>query len=375
MSRLAVVLFNLGGPDGPDAVRPFLFNLFKDPAIIGAPAPVRYPLAAFISTTRAKGARANYALMGGGSPLLPETRAQAEALEAELARALPGQESRVFIAMRYWKPFAAETAREVAAFGPDEIVLLPLYPQFSTTTTESSLKDWTRAYRGPGRSRTVCCYPISSGLAEAHARAIRGVWEAAGRPAGVRLLFSAHGVAPEVRRVAAERRLTAIDATCPLVTKVHLEAIRYASAGFRIILIGHEGHDEVIGTMGQAPTAFTLVETEADVDRLPLASGERLAYLNQTTLSVDDASRIIARLKERFPDIVGPPKDDICYATQNRQEAVRVLAEGADVVLVIGSRNSSNSQRLAELAAEGGRLARLIDGPAEIDPEIGRAHV
>jgi 4-hydroxy-3-methylbut-2-enyl diphosphate reductase len=187
-------------------------------------------------------------------------------------------------------------------------------------------------------------------------------------PEGGVLLFSAHGVAPEVRRVAAERRLTAIDATCPLVTKVHLEAIRYASAGFRIILIGHEGHDEVIGTMGQAPTAFTLVETEADVDRLPLASGERLAYLTQTTLSVDDASRIIARLKERFPDIVGPPKDDICYATQNRQEAVRVLAEGADVVLVIGSRNSSNSQRLAELAAEGGRLARLIDGPAEIDP-------
>jgi 4-hydroxy-3-methylbut-2-enyl diphosphate reductase len=186
-------------------------------------------------------------------------------------------------------------------------------------------------------------------------------------PEGGVLLFSAHGVAPEVRRVAAERKLTAIDATCPLVTKVHLEALRYAAAGYHIILIGHEGHDEVIGTMGHAPASITLVETEADVDRLPLAMADRLAYLTQTTLSVDDASRIIARLKARFPGITGPPKDDICYATQNRQEAVRLLAEGADVVLVIGSRNSSNSQRLAELAGEGNRLARLIDGPDEID--------
>jgi len=187
-------------------------------------------------------------------------------------------------------------------------------------------------------------------------------------PEGAVLLFSAHGVAPEVRRIAASRRLTAIDATCPLVTKVHLEAMRYASAGFHIVLIGHEGHDEVIGTMGHAPASITLVETEADVDRLPFAVGDRLAYLTQTTLSVDDASRIIGRLKDRFPTIVGPPKDDICYATQNRQEAVRILAAGADVVLVIGSRNSSNSQRLAELAAEGGRQAHLVDGAGEIDP-------
>jgi ferrochelatase len=198
MSRLAVVLFNLGGPDGPDAVRPFLFNLFRDKAIIGAPAPVRYPLAAFISSTRAKGARANYALMGGGSPLLPETRKQAEALQAALGGARPGDEVRVFVAMRYWKPFADETARDVAAFAPDDVVLLPLYPQFSTTTTESSLKDWNKTYRGPGQSRTVCCYPVSDGLAEAHANAIRGVWEAAGRPAGVRLLFSAHGLPERV---------------------------------------------------------------------------------------------------------------------------------------------------------------------------------
>ncbi len=187
-------------------------------------------------------------------------------------------------------------------------------------------------------------------------------------PEGAVLLFSAHGVAPEVRRVAAERRLRAIDATCPLVTKVHLEAIKYAKAGYRIMLIGHEGHDEVIGTIGQAPDAFTLVETADDVAALPFSPHDKLAYLTQTTLSVDDASRIITRLKERFPQIVGPPKDDICYATQNRQEAVRVLSDGADIVLVLGSQNSSNSQRHAELSRDGGIAAHLIDGANEIDP-------
>jgi 4-hydroxy-3-methylbut-2-enyl diphosphate reductase len=187
-------------------------------------------------------------------------------------------------------------------------------------------------------------------------------------PEGAVLLFSAHGVAPEVRRVAAARRLNAIDATCPLVTKVHLEAIKYAKQGYRIMLIGHEGHDEVIGTIGQAPDAFTLVETADEVAGLPFGPTDKLAYLTQTTLSVDDASRIINRLKARFPQIVGPPKDDICYATQNRQEAVRILSEGADVVLVLGSQNSSNSQRLAELARENGIAAYLIDGAEEIDP-------
>ena len=187
-------------------------------------------------------------------------------------------------------------------------------------------------------------------------------------PVGAVLLFSAHGVAPEVRRVSAERRLRAIDATCPLVTKVHLEAIKYAKAGYRIVLIGHEGHDEVIGTMGQAPDAFTLVDSTTEVDALAFGPTDKLAYLTQTTLSVDDASRIIQRLKERFPQIVGPPKDDICYATQNRQEAVRILSEDADIVIVLGSQNSSNSQRLAELARDNGIRAYLIDGANEIDP-------
>ena len=194
--KLAVVLFNLGGPDSLAAVRPFLFNLFRDPAIIQLPAPARYALAALISTTRNKPAQANYAIMGGRSPLLPETEAQARALEAELKA--QGHDTRVFISMRYWKPRAAETAKAVAAFAPDEIVLLPLYPQFSTTTTGSSVKDWLAAYKGPGRTRTVCCYPNAEGVAAAHAAEIRKVWEAAGKPAKVRLLFSAHGLPQRV---------------------------------------------------------------------------------------------------------------------------------------------------------------------------------
>jgi ferrochelatase len=198
VKKLAVVLFNLGGPDNQDAVKPFLFNLFRDPAIITLPAVARYPLAALISTTREKTAQANYAIMGGGSPLLPETEAQAKALHAALEAAAPDVEARCFIAMRYWKPFARETAQAVAAFAPDEIVLLPLYPQYSTTTTGSSLKDWKAVYRGPGRSHAVCCYPTVSGLAQAHADAIRNLWETAGKPANVRLLFSAHGLPQKI---------------------------------------------------------------------------------------------------------------------------------------------------------------------------------
>ena len=187
-------------------------------------------------------------------------------------------------------------------------------------------------------------------------------------PHGATLLFSAHGVSPEIRRVARERKLRAIDATCPLVTKVHLEAVRFAREGYTILLIGHEGHDEVIGTMGEAPQAIVLVESVEHADRLEFPPGTRLAYLTQTTLSVDDANRIIDRLRARFPHIVGPPKEDICYATQNRQEAVHLLAEEADLVLVLGSQNSSNSQRLKELAQERGVPAYLIDGAKDIDP-------
>jgi 4-hydroxy-3-methylbut-2-enyl diphosphate reductase len=188
-------------------------------------------------------------------------------------------------------------------------------------------------------------------------------------PEGSHLLFSAHGVSPEIRRVAKARRLFAIDATCPLVTKVHLEAVRFAKEGFTIVLIGHEGHDEVVGTMGEAPQAICLVEDVDDVDRLEVEDETKLAYLTQTTLSVDDANRIIERLKQRFPKIQAPPKEDICYATQNRQEAVRTLAKEADLVLVLGSQNSSNSQRLRELGEENGVSAHLIDGPEDIDAD------
>ncbi|HMP59317.1 MAG TPA: 4-hydroxy-3-methylbut-2-enyl diphosphate reductase, partial [Gemmatales bacterium] len=187
-------------------------------------------------------------------------------------------------------------------------------------------------------------------------------------PDGGYVMYSAHGVAPQIREESARRGLKAIDATCPLVTKVHLEALRFANEGYRILLIGHEGHDEVVGTMGEAPGHIQLVETVADVERLEFPPGTKLAYLTQTTLSVDDANVIIDALRRRFPEIVGPAKEDICYATQNRQEAVKQLVPLADVVLVLGSQNSSNSQRLAELARAEGKRAYLIDSLQDLDP-------
>ncbi len=196
--RLAVVLFNLGGPDKPAAVRPFLYNLFSDPAIITLPAPLRLPLAAFISATRAKMATGNYARMGGASPLLPETVAQAGVLEAALKETCPGLDARVFIAMRYWNPTTEDAAAQVETFAPDEVVLLPLYPQYSTTTTGSSLKAWRKAYRGSGKVREICCYPLDEGFIDAHAQRIRAAWNAAGAPPGVRLLFSAHGLPEKI---------------------------------------------------------------------------------------------------------------------------------------------------------------------------------
>lgn len=187
-------------------------------------------------------------------------------------------------------------------------------------------------------------------------------------PEGAPLLYSAHGVSPQLREQARQRGLQAIDATCPLVTKVHLEAVKYAREGYTILLIGHEGHDEVIGTMGEAPDRMVLVETAEDVDALTI-NPEKIAYLTQTTLSVDDANIVIAALRRKFPQIANPPKDDICYATQNRQEAVRELAAQADLVLVLGSQNSSNSRRLAEIANSLGPNAHLIDGVAGIQAD------
>jgi ferrochelatase len=197
--RIAVVLFNLGGPDDAATVKPFLFNLFNDPAIIGLPGLFRTPLAKLISSRREASAQANYALMdsNGGSPLKGETQAQLNALESRLASLLPDDEVRSFMAMRYWHPLTEEAAVDVAAFGPDEVVLLPLYPQFSTTTTRSSLKAWNAAYAGSGRVRAICCYPRAEGWIEAQAEGIRLKLAEAGRDhpgRPVRVLFSAHGI-------------------------------------------------------------------------------------------------------------------------------------------------------------------------------------
>jgi 4-hydroxy-3-methylbut-2-enyl diphosphate reductase len=186
-------------------------------------------------------------------------------------------------------------------------------------------------------------------------------------PEGSVTVFSAHGVAPSVHENAAARHLRTIDATCPLVTKVHVEARRFAADGYTIVLVGHDGHEEVEGTMGEAPDHMVLVQTEQDVDELVLADPERVAYISQTTLSVDETRGIIERLRERFPAIIGPRTDDICYATTNRQAAVRQLATACELVLVIGSRNSSNSQRLVEVARDYGAQAQLIDNARELD--------
>jgi 4-hydroxy-3-methylbut-2-enyl diphosphate reductase len=186
-------------------------------------------------------------------------------------------------------------------------------------------------------------------------------------PEGAMTVFSAHGVSPMVHADAERRGLRTIDATCPLVTKVHREAVKFAREGSTIILIGHAGHEEVEGTMGEAPEHIVLVETVADVDALEVGDPERLAYISQTTLSVDETRAIIARLRERFPGITGPRTDDICYATTNRQAAVKQMAPHCDLVLVIGSRNSSNSNRLVEVAREHGADSELIDNETQID--------
>ena len=187
-------------------------------------------------------------------------------------------------------------------------------------------------------------------------------------PEGARAIFSAHGVAPSVRKQAKERRLEVIDATCPLVTKVHLEAVRFARDGFSIVLIGHKDHDEVIGTLGEVPQCSYLVETVDDVDGLELPDPSRVRYLTQTTLSLDETRDIIGRLKERFPLVQGPPAQDICYATENRQMAVKAISEVVDLLLVVGSQNSSNSKRLVEVGDNFGVRSFLVNDCRDVDP-------
>jgi 4-hydroxy-3-methylbut-2-enyl diphosphate reductase len=188
-------------------------------------------------------------------------------------------------------------------------------------------------------------------------------------PEGETVVFSAHGVAPSVHAGAQARGLKTIDATCPLVTKVHVEAKKFAAQGYTIVLIGHAGHEEVEGTMGEAPDHIVLIETEEDVDRLQVADPDKIAYISQTTLSVDETTAIINKLRERFPNIIGPRTDDICYATTNRQMAVRQMAPHCDLVLVIGSANSSNSNRLVEVARDHGAESHLIDNESQVREE------
>src|SRR4051812_39615374 len=193
-------------------------------------------------------------------------------------------------------------------------------------------------------------------------------------PEGAVCVFSAHGVAPSVREGSEQRRLQTIDATCPLVTKVHREAVRFAQDGYTIVLVGHAGHEEVEGTMGEAPERIVLVQDEKDADALEVEDPDRIAYITQTTLAVDETTAILKRLRERFPNIVGPRTDDICYATTNRQAAVRQMASKCDLMLVIGSKNSSNSKRLVEVARDCGTDAHLIDNAGEVQEEwlLGR---
>jgi 4-hydroxy-3-methylbut-2-enyl diphosphate reductase len=187
-------------------------------------------------------------------------------------------------------------------------------------------------------------------------------------PSGSRAIFSAHGVSPMVRRDAAERSLKVIDATCPLVTKVHLEAVRFAREGYSILLIGHRDHDEVIGTLGEAPEQTFLVATVEDANQVQVTDPDRVCYLTQTTLSLDETRDIVARLRERFPKMQGPPAQDICYATENRQMAVKAVAPFCELLLVVGSNNSSNSKRLVEVCENAGVHSHLVDDERDVDP-------
>jgi ferrochelatase len=313
--RVAVVLFNLGGPDGQADVQPFLKNLFSDPAIIRSPAPVRWLLARLISITRAKSARANYAKMGGGSPLLPETRRQADALDAELSRR--GVDARSFIAMRYWKPFASDVVGDVQAWAPRKIVLLPLYPQFSTTTTASSLKSWTDA--GGKADAAVCCYPTTPKFIAAHARKLISAWEAAGRPANVRVLLSAHGL-PEMIVKAGDPYQWQVEQTAaalkPLLPPDWETEICYQSRVGRLVWIGPPTDEAVRkgAADGKAllvsPIAFvsehieTLVELDEDYRHVADAAGVK-AYIRAPALGVDTG--FIETLADLVEDALADP--------------------------------------------------------------------
>ncbi len=326
--RIAVVLFNLGGPDGPSAVRPFLRNLFADPAIISAPAIVRLPLATVIARIRERSAIDNYAMMGGGSPILAETKAQANALHVALRTRWPDSEIKVVIAMRHWHPLTSEAAREVAHFDPTDVVLCPLYPQFSTTTTSSSLAAWSRNYRGPGNVRGICCWYDNRGLIEAHAQTIEKLWRDAGEPK-VRLLFSAHGL-PERVVQSGDPYQWQVEATCAAIAERLGEGwdwqVCYQSRVGPLKWIGPSTPDAIIGAAQDGlgvlidPVAFvsehieTLVELDRDYAELA-RDAKAPVYLRAPVVGVlppfidglaDAVDRALGR-RHICPDGVGCP--------------------------------------------------------------------
>ncbi|HVY88986.1 MAG TPA: ferrochelatase [Hyphomonadaceae bacterium] len=320
--KIAVVLFNLGGPDGPDDVEPFLLNLFRDKAIIRSPLPVRFVVSRLISKSRAPSARENYAKMGGGSPLLPETRKQADALDAELKTR--GHEAKSFIAMRYWKPYAADAVSEVIAWGANKVVLLPLYPQFSTTTTASSLKSWRDA--GGPSGTAVCCYPDTQKFLAAHADALVKAWEAAGKPANVRALLSAHGL-PEIVVKAGDPYQWQVERTAaalkPLLPADWEIEICYQSRVGPLAWIGPPTEEAVqkAAKDGKAilvsPIAFvsehieTLVELDIDYAKVAKDHGAK-HYIRAPALGV--APSFIATLADLVEDAIkdGSPVRSSC---------------------------------------------------------------
>ncbi|MCW3066999.1 MAG: ispH, partial [Solirubrobacterales bacterium] len=254
--------------------------------------------------------------------------------------------------------------------GPREVVLAA--PRASCAGVERAVEVVERALEDRGAPIYVRKQIVHNAhvVATLEARGAIFVEELDEVPAGATVIFSAHGVSPAVRADAAARGLEVIDATCPLVAKVHAEARRFSTAGFDIVLVGHEGHEEVDGTFGEAPARTHVIATADEVERLDVADPDRVAYLTQTTLAIDETKEVVDTLRTRFPGLVGPASSDICYATQNRQDAVRALAEDCDVVLVVGSANSSNSRRLVEVAARAGRPVRLVENAGDIPPEL-----
>jgi len=325
--KTAVVLFNLGGPDSPAAVRPFLFNLFNDRWIIRAPAPVRLALATLISITRTKSAQANYGLMGGRSPILPETEKQADALQAALDARHGAGRFKVFVAMRYWRPLAAHTAKAVTAWGADDVVLLPLYPQFSSTTTASADEAWRKAYRG--RTHTICCYPTGDLFAQSHADQIMKAWEDGGRPEAPRVLFSAHGLpqrtidAGDPYQVQVEQTVAAVRALLPS----SFDAVTcYQSRVGPLKWIGpsteeeieRAGHDKVAVIV--SPIAFvsehieTLVELDIEYAEKAHEAGVPV-YLRAKALGAD--ARFVAALAD-LVDVATGRTQQVCSEAGGR---------------------------------------------------------